>query len=195
MKLHKLSKKLPNMSTILGSTQIRSWGQTSWPLTLMKGDKEAAKSHITHPVLIPALTLFSHSAALLILSLSSATCPSSSFLPSLAVPLEKSVANCTELQWRMVGGHAVRRSRKEERGQFVHFYRDMWRVRREIYRERRAGGQWESGKNCAAGFFFVMTEEAKKGGVGFKKTKKRSRDKERSSSAQSGRNNETGAER
>lgn len=27
---------------------------------------------------------------------------------------------------------------------FVLFYKDMWRLRRKIYRERRAGGQWET---------------------------------------------------
>lgn len=60
-------------------------------------------------------------------------------------------------RWRMGWGGW---SRKKKKGQFVHFYKDMWRVRREIYRERRAGGRWESGKIVQqAGF--IMTEEKK----------------------------------
>lgn len=88
--------------------------------------------------------------------------------PSLAVTLEKSVTNWAELQWRMVGGDWSRK----KKGQFVHFYKDMWRVRREMYRERSAGRQWESGKMVQQAVF-IMTGggmrkrriwKAKKGG-------------------------------
>ncbi len=67
------------------------------------------------------------------------------------------------------------RKKTKKKGQFVYFYKDMWRVRREIYGERRAGGQWEGGE-MVQWAVFRMTE-GKKGSAGFEKTKRR-RDKD-----------------
>lgn len=61
---------------------------------------------------------------------------------------------------RAQGGSDAWRCRKK-----VHFallYKDMWRLRRKIYRERRAGGQWETVQWAV---FVTMEEDLRRRGI------------------------------
>lgn len=146
----------------------------------MKCDKEVAKGRKAHPVLIPGLTLFSHSAALLI--------PSEFFCSAAACPTPSPPSNChTGVGDKLLRAAVTHGGSEEGAGRKT---RDnLWRTCQEregrfIEKEdnKRAERKW-----CSR-LVFVM----KKGSVGFKKTKTQ-RDKDRNSEAQSWRNNEPGS--
>lgn len=134
-----------------------------WPLQKVTKRQQKATKHI--------LILFSHSVAADIVT-ELGCCLSGSLPPFIPLWLsDRRSRRQTELQRRREGGRDWSRKKKKTKGQFVYFYKDMWRVQREIYRERRAGEQWEGG-NVVQKAVFIMTE-GKKGRAGFEKTKRR----------------------
>lgn len=160
-----------NISTIDGSTQIRSCGQTSWPLTLA----EAAKSHKKHPVLIPALTLFSYSDTVTELSSLTAACPSLS-LPFLHTGSHTG-GDADKLGRAAMtqGGGGGREGRRKRRDTLLTRTCGGWEER-FIEKGELEDNEREE-KTAAAGCFYDDSVEKKKGSVGFEKTK-RSRDKD-----------------
>lgn len=160
-----------NISTIDGSTQIRSCGQTSWPLTLA----EAAKSHKKHPVLIPAMTLFSYSDTVTELSSSTAACPSLS-LPFLHSGCHTGGDADKLGRAAMTQGGGGREGRRKRRDNLCTSTRTCggWEERfiekGELEDNEREGKKW-----CSR--LFLWWQCGKNGSVGFEKTKRR-RDKD-----------------
>lgn len=159
-----------NISTIGGSTQIRSCGQTSWPLTLA----EAAKSHKKHPVLIPALTLFSYSDTVTELSSLTAACPSLS-LPFLHTGSHTGGDADKLGRAAMTQGGGGREGRRKRRDTLLTRTCGGWEER-FIEKGELEDNEREE-KTAAAGCFYDDSVEEKKGSVGFEKTKRR-RDKD-----------------
>lgn len=157
-----------SVSQTRASTQIRSRGPTSWPLTLTDRDSGAAANATehTHILFNPAATLSSRPADIQLLGCRSSRSLPSLYPPRLVVTPKKSVKNWAELQWRVEEEEEEEREGEEEK--------EEEEEGDNLYTSSRTCGEWGGEINGKKGELEDKSgaAERRKGSVGFKKTKK-----------------------